>query len=61
MKLVLSNGEEFDLRHHVVRAAAEVLERSTECHVSLERADRLAEQILVAAAQAVVRHQSAQA
>ena len=58
MKLVLDNGEEFDLRQHVVRAAASVLERSPDCHVSLERADRLAEQVLVAAARAVARGQA---
>ena len=55
MKKVLDNGEEFDLRHYVLRAAASVLERSPDCHVSLERADRLAEQVLVAAAQAVAK------
>ena len=60
MKLVLENGEEFDLRQHVIRAAAAILERSPECHVSLERADRLAEQVLVAAAQAVARRQALQ-
>lgn len=53
MKIVLENGEEFDMRAHVVRAAAEVLERHPDCRVSLDRADRLAEQVLIAAARAV--------
>ena len=58
MKMVLEDGEEFDLRQYVVRAAAAVLSRSPDCHVSLERADRLAEQVLIAAAQAVARSQA---
>ena len=60
MKMVLDNGEEFDLRQYVVREAAAVLSRSPDCHVSLERADRLAEQVLVAAARAVARNHAAQ-
>ena len=59
MKMVLENGEEFDLRQYVVQAAAAVLARSPDCHVSLERADRLAEQMLIAAARAVARGQAA--
>ena len=43
------------MRAHVVRAAAEVLERHPDCRVSLDRADRLAEQVLIAAARAVSR------
>ena len=58
MKTVLENGEEFDLRQYVVRAAADVLARSPDCRVSLERADRLAEQVLIAAARAVARSQA---
>lgn len=52
MKLVFENGERFDTRERLVRAVAEVLRRSPHCRVEPDRAERLAERVLIAAARA---------
>ena len=52
MHLVFENGERFDTRDRLVRAVAEVLRRSPHCRVEPDRAERLAEEVLIAAARA---------
>ena len=52
MHLVFENGERFDTRERLVRAVAEVLRRSPHCRVESDRAERLAEEVLIAAARA---------
>lgn len=52
MALVFENGQSFELHDRLVRAVAEVLRRSPHCRVEPGRAERLAEEVLIAAARA---------